>query len=82
MFPGTHAIERAWHAYQRGEIEETGVMVHLVPDERVDEGPVLATARLPILPSDTPESLAERVHQAEHLLLVDTLAALLREGGG
>src|ERR1051325_821159 len=33
MFPGTHAIERAFDAYRRGEIEHTGVMVHLVPDE-------------------------------------------------
>ena len=41
MFPGTHAIERAFEAYQRGEIEHTGVMVHLVPDEGVDNGPVL-----------------------------------------
>src|SRR6185436_20313180 len=29
MFPGTHAIERAFEAYQRGEIEHTGVMIHL-----------------------------------------------------
>ncbi len=42
-FPGTHAIERAFEAYQRGEIEHTGIMVHLVPDEGVDNGPVLAT---------------------------------------
>ncbi len=41
MFPGTHAIERAYAAYQRGEINRTGVMVHLVPDEGVDNGPVL-----------------------------------------
>src|SRR5687767_11451785 len=32
MFPGTHAIERAFDAYQRGDIKHTGVMVHLVPD--------------------------------------------------
>src|SRR5689334_661224 len=32
MFPGTHAIERAFEAFQRGEIEHTGIMVHLVPD--------------------------------------------------
>ena len=41
-FPGMHAIEEAWEAYQRGEIEHTGVMVHLVPDEGVDDGPVVA----------------------------------------
>ena len=42
--PGTHAIERAWHEALAGERTRTGVMVHLVPDEGVDDGPVLATA--------------------------------------
>ncbi len=78
-FPGLHAIERAWEAFQRGEIEETGIMVHLVPDERVDEGPLLATARIPILPDDTLESLEARVHAAEHRLLIETLARLVTE---
>ena len=41
-FPGTHGIERAYEAYQKGEREHTGVMVHLVPDEGVDVGPVVA----------------------------------------
>ncbi len=72
-FPGTHAIERAFEAYQRGEIEHTGAMVHLVPDEGVDNGPVLATEIVPIHPTDTLESLEARVHQTEHRLLVQTL---------
>lgn len=76
MFPGTHSIERAYEAFQRGEIEYTGIMVHLVPDEGVDNGPVLATQTVPIEPSDTLESLEERVHQAEHRLLVETLKQL------
>src|SRR5262249_52777796 len=42
MFPGTHAIVRAFEANRRGDIEHTGVMVHLVPDEGVDNGPVLS----------------------------------------
>ena len=37
-FPGAHAIERAYEAYQRGEIQHTGIMVHLVPDQGVDNG--------------------------------------------
>jgi phosphoribosylglycinamide formyltransferase-1 len=77
MFPGTHAIERAFEAYQRGEIEQTGVMVHLVPDEGIDNGPVLATEIIPIEENDTLESLEARVHQAEHKLLVNTLKAMI-----
>jgi formyltetrahydrofolate-dependent phosphoribosylglycinamide formyltransferase len=77
MFPGTHAIERAFEAYQRGEIDHTGVMVHLVPDEGVDNGPVLAAEIVPIEKDDTLESLESRVHKTEHALLVKTLKTLL-----
>ena len=76
-FPGTHAIERAYDAYQRGEIQETGVMVHLVPDEGVDAGPVLAQTQVKILPGDTLADLETRIHQTEHRLLVDTLVQLI-----
>jgi len=77
MFPGTHAIERAFDAYQRGEIAHTGVMVHLVPDEGVDNGPVLATEFVLIEKDDTLESLETRVHQTEHRLLVKTLQTIV-----
>jgi phosphoribosylglycinamide formyltransferase 1 len=77
QFPGAHAIDDALAAFQRGEIEHTGIMVHLVPDERVDEGPVLATRRVPIDPDDTRESLGARMHRAEHALLVETLQGLV-----
>ncbi len=68
-FPGTHAIERAYEAHQAGTLNHTGVMVHLVPDETVDAGPVVAQARVPILPDDSFETLETRIHQAEHKLL-------------
>lgn len=75
-FPGTHAIERAYEAHQRGELDRTGVMVHLVPDEGVDNGPVLAQADVLIHAADTLESLEARIHQTEHRLLLETLKAL------
>jgi len=78
-FPGTHAIERAFVAYQRGELEHTGIMVHLVPDEGVDNGPVLATEIISINKDDTLETLEARVHQTEHILLVNTLKKILEE---
>ncbi len=76
-FPGIHAIERAFEAYQRGEIKHTGVMVHLVPDEGVDNGPVLAAEIVPIFADDTLETLETRVHKTEHKLLVKTLKPLI-----
>jgi phosphoribosylglycinamide formyltransferase 1 len=79
-FPGTHAIERAYQAYQRGEITQTGVMVHLVPDEGVDSGPVLASQVVKIEAGESLESLEERIHAVEHRLLVSTLKSLFEEG--
>ena len=78
-FPGVEAIERAFAAFRCGEIQHTGVMVHLVPDEGVDSGPVLAQRVVPILPEDTLATLPERVHAVEHELLVQTLKKLLGE---
>ncbi|MBI4787418.1 MAG: phosphoribosylglycinamide formyltransferase [Chloroflexi bacterium] len=75
-FPGTHAIERAFEAYQRGEIRHTGVMVHLVPDEGVDCGPVLAQEVVPIHADDTLSAVETRIHVVEHRLLVETLKKL------
>ncbi len=76
-FPGTHAIQRAYEAWQRGEIDHSGVMVHLVPDEGVDDGPVLATQKIFFTPGESLENFENRVHQVEHHLLVETLKALV-----
>lgn len=76
--PGTRAIERAFNEFERGERSSTGVMVHVVPDEGVDDGPVLGTAVVPIYDHDTLDTLAERVHTAEHDLLVTALADVCR----
>jgi phosphoribosylglycinamide formyltransferase-1 len=76
-FPGMHAIERAYEAYRRGEITQTGVMVHLAPDEGVDVGPVVLQREVLISPDDTLEMLEERVHEVEHELYVEAIAKLL-----
>lgn len=71
---GTRAIERAFDEARRGQRRRTGVMVHLVPDEGVDDGPVLAAVEVPIHADDSLDALATRIHEAEHRLLVSTLA--------
>jgi phosphoribosylglycinamide formyltransferase-1 len=43
---------------------ESGCTVHLV-DNHYDQGPILLQRRVPILPGDTPETLAARVFAAE-----------------
>lgn len=76
QFPGTRAIERAWEA----GVPVTGVMVHLVPDEGVDCGPVLASREVPILEGESLESLTQRIHAVEHELLIKTVQEVLARG--
>lgn len=72
-FPGTHAIQRAYESWQRDEIDRTGVMVHLVPDEGVDDGPVLASQELFFQEGESLEQFEARVHAVEHNLLVSAI---------
>jgi formyltetrahydrofolate-dependent phosphoribosylglycinamide formyltransferase len=58
---------------------ETGATVHLV-DEEYDRGAVLAQARVPVLPGDTPERLAARVLEVEHRLLPAVVLAAAAAG--
>ncbi len=46
----------------------SGATVHLV-DSGYDTGPIVAQRSVPVLPDDTPESLAARVLTVEHQLL-------------
>ena len=52
-------------------------MVHLVPDEGVDNGPILETKEVPFYPTDTLENIEQRMHRAEHELLVGALYRLI-----
>jgi folate-dependent phosphoribosylglycinamide formyltransferase PurN len=79
-FPGTHAISRAWDAFQAGNIRETGVMVHFVPDEGVDDGPLIACEAVPIESTDSLETLEARIHQVEHRLLVSAIKKVILGG--
>jgi formyltetrahydrofolate-dependent phosphoribosylglycinamide formyltransferase len=57
----------------------SGATVHLV-DEVYDRGPILAQARVPVLPGDTPATLAERVLAVEHRLLPAVVLAAAAAG--
>jgi formyltetrahydrofolate-dependent phosphoribosylglycinamide formyltransferase len=74
--PGTRAIERAWDEALEGARTTTGVMVHLVPDEGVDDGPVLGTATVPIDVEAGFDAFATLMHATEHRLLVESLHEL------
>lgn len=62
-FPGLHTHRRAIEAACRF----AGCTVHRVTSE-LDHGEYLEQAVVPVLPGDTPESLAERVLSQEHLI--------------
>ena len=62
-YPGLHTHARAIAA---GD-DAAGCSVHEVTAE-LDGGPILGQARVPILPGDTPDSLAARVLVQEHRL--------------
>lgn len=62
-YKGLHTHARALEA---GDTEH-GCTVHEVTAE-LDDGPILGQARVPVLPGDTPEVLAARVLEQEHLL--------------
>jgi phosphoribosylglycinamide formyltransferase-1 len=55
---------------------ESGVSIHVVVAE-YDAGPVIAQARVPVKPTDTPETLAERVLQREHSFFPETLQRIV-----
>lgn len=79
-FPGTHSIERAYDAWLSEQIPHTGVMVHLVPDEGVDTGPLLNMRVVHINDDDTLDAFEERMHEVEHELLVETINSVIVNG--
>ena len=45
--------------------KESGISIHYV-DEHYDNGDIIIQLKCPVLPDDTPDSLAERIHKLEH----------------
>jgi phosphoribosylglycinamide formyltransferase-1 len=56
-------------------VAETGCTIHVVTKD-VDQGPILAQRRVPIMPGDTVESLRERIQAEEHSLLPEVVRRL------
>lgn len=76
--PGMYG-RRVHEAVLASGAAESGVTVHYV-DEQYDRGPIIAQARVPVLPGDTAEDLAARVLEAEHRLLPLVVLELARRG--
>jgi phosphoribosylglycinamide formyltransferase-1 len=55
---------------------ESGITIHYV-NEHYDEGNIIVQAHCPVLPDDTPGTLAARIHQLEHFYFPRTIEFLL-----
>ncbi|MEX0741562.1 MAG: phosphoribosylglycinamide formyltransferase, partial [Phycisphaeraceae bacterium] len=55
--------------------EQTGCTVHYV-DAGTDTGEILLHRRIPVLPDDTPDTLARRLRPIEHRAVIDALLTL------
>jgi phosphoribosylglycinamide formyltransferase-1 len=75
-FPGLDAIGQALRAGAR----VTGCTVHYVTAD-VDGGPILGQSEVRIEEGDTHDSLAAKVHAAEHALLPSVIARLSETRG-
>jgi phosphoribosylglycinamide formyltransferase-1 len=71
LLPKYRGLRTHARALQAGDTEH-GASVHFVVPE-LDAGAVLMQARVPVLADDTPDTLAARVLQVEHPLLVAAL---------
>jgi phosphoribosylglycinamide formyltransferase-1 len=56
--------------------KESGCTVHLV-DAGTDTGPILLQRRVPVLSGDTPDTLAERIHEQEHIAIVEAVKIMV-----
>ncbi|MHC3127313.1 phosphoribosylglycinamide formyltransferase [Brevundimonas sp. GN22] len=77
LYPGLDTHARAIAA---GDAE-AGCTIHIVT-EGMDEGPVLGQARVPVLPDDSAEVLAERVKGVEHTLYPEVLDRFCQQLAG
>src|SRR5215469_6023639 len=72
-FPGLEA----WKQALDHGVKVTGCTVHFV-DAGVDAGPIIGQQPVPVLDNDTPQTLHQRIHAAEHQLYPECVAAVAR----
>ncbi|TFK54073.1 phosphoribosylglycinamide formyltransferase [Heliocybe sulcata] len=77
-FEGTHAIERTFEAFQKGEIDKAGVMVHRVIKE-VDRGEPILVREVQIRKGEPIEAFEDRLHRTEWEIIVDATKKVLDE---
>ncbi|MCE2496213.1 MAG: phosphoribosylglycinamide formyltransferase [Flavobacteriales bacterium] len=59
-------------------VSESGITIHFV-NERYDEGVVIAQFTCPVNSDDTPDSLAERIHELEYAHFPPTIEQVIKD---
>ncbi len=77
QFNGANAIQRAHAAFQQGDIQETGVMVHYVISE-VDMGEPILVRKVTMVAGESEADLAQRIHRVEWEIIVDGTELVVR----
>ncbi|KAJ7174248.1 formyl transferase [Mycena filopes] len=77
-FDGTNAIERAYEAFQKGDIAHSGVMVHRVVKD-VDRGEPLVVREVPLIKGEALDDFAKRLHAVEWEIIVQATKQVLDE---
>ncbi|MGA1847514.1 phosphoribosylglycinamide formyltransferase [Deferribacter abyssi] len=73
-FPGLNAQKQA---LEYG-VRFSGCTVHFV-DEKVDHGPIISQAVVPVLPNDTVETLSERILKEEHKIYPEAVKLFVED---
>lgn len=76
QFDGAHAIERGFEAFQRGEVDKLGVMVHRVIKE-VDRGMPLIERTVEVVKGEPIDAYEERLHKVEWDIIVEATRMVL-----
>jgi phosphoribosylglycinamide formyltransferase-1 len=75
LLPAFPGLDAQHQALEHG-VRVTGCTVHLV-EEHLDTGPILAQATVPVLDSDTVETLSARILKEEHRMYSEALRIVI-----
>jgi len=69
--------ERVHRAVLETGEKESGCTVHLV-DAGTDTGAIIIQRKVPVLENDTPDFLAQRIHEQEHIAIVEAVKMMIK----
>ncbi|KZV83800.1 phosphoribosylglycinamide formyltransferase [Exidia glandulosa HHB12029] len=77
-FDGANALDRAYEAFQKGEITYTGAMVHRVVKD-VDRGEPVVVRQIDFVPGEPQDAFETRLHKVEWEIIVEATNKILQQ---